>query len=158
VISLAVLLVPILVLVGGYQLISGRTQPVEVDPTSAIIAARSAGFEAVQPTGLEPGWVAVSAVFRTLDDGVTLRLGYVTPAGDSVQLVQSTVPESRLLAAELSEDAAVADTLDVDGTAWQRYPGRSGEVALVLRDADRTVVVVGKASESELRALAASLR
>jgi hypothetical protein len=158
VMSLLVLLVPVLVLVGGYQLVAGRTQPTEVDPSSAFIAAQSAGFEVAQPAGLEPGWVPVSAVFRNLEDGATLRLGYVTPDGDNVQLVQSTVPAPRLLAAELSDDAAPVGTVAVDGTAWQRYPGRSGEVALVLMEGDRTVLVVGQASESELRALAASLR
>lgn len=164
VISLVVLLVPLLVLVGGYQLLAGRTQPAEVDPSSTIMAARSAGFEVVQPAGLEPGWVLVSAVFRNLDEGATIRLGYVTPDGGSVQLVQSTVPISQLLAAELAEagepagEVSPTGEVDVGGTIWQRYPGRPGETALVLRDEDRTLVVVGSAHEPELRELAASVR
>jgi hypothetical protein len=156
-ISLLVLLVPVLVLVGGYQLVSGRTQPVTVDQTPAILAARGAGFEVAEPTGLGPDWVPVSGVFRTVDGGATLRLGYLTPAGEGVQLVQSTVAAARLLTEELTEDAAPAGTVEVDGIAWQRYPGRSGETALVLREAEHTLLVVGPAAESELRRLAASL-
>jgi hypothetical protein len=157
VISLLVLLVPVLVLVGGYQLLSGRTEPVAVDPSSAIIAAQQAGLRVAEPVGLASDWVPVSAVFRPVEDGGTLRLGYVTPAGDPVQVVQSTVPADELLAGELPEGVAPAGEIDLGDAVWQRYPGRPGETALMRRESDRTLLVVGPASQTELRTLAASL-
>lgn len=157
VISLLVLLIPVLVLVGGYQLLSGRTEPVAVDPSSAIIAAQQAGLRVAEPAGLAPSWVPVSAVFQPGEGGGTLRLGYVTPAGDPVQVVQSSLPADDLLAGELSEGAEPASEIDVGDAVWQRYPGERAETALVRREVDRTVLVVGSASQDELRALAAAL-
>jgi hypothetical protein len=158
VISLLVLLVPLLVLVGGYQLLAGRDRAVPVDQSAQIMAARNAGLEVTEPAGLGPAWVPVSATFRSDGAGATLRLGYVTPAGDPVQLVQSTVPAARLLAAELAEPAAPAGTVQVAGTTWHRYAGRPGETALVHQEPGRTMIVVGPAAGSELGELAASLR
>ena len=65
--------------------------------------ARSANaFPISQPDGLGSGWRPVSARYQTADGGATLRIGYVTPEGRGVQLVQSNVPADRLLRTELS--------------------------------------------------------
>jgi hypothetical protein len=156
VISLLVLLVPVMLLIGGYQLLAGRTQPVEVDPAPTLAAAEAAGLPVSAPTGLPDDWVPVSAVFRRTGEGLTLRVGYVTPGGGSTQLVQSTVPAERLLPAELPEAAAPAGSLDLAGRSWQRYQADAGR-ALVLLEPDRTVIVVGAVEEAELRTLAAAL-
>jgi hypothetical protein len=156
-ISLLVLVIPVLVLVGGYQLLAGRDQPVAIDQTPQITEAQRAGFDFSGPVDLSATWVPVSAVFRPVDGGATLRLGYVTPDGEPVQLVQSTVPAAQLLARELSEVTSPSGSVDVGGVEWQRYPGRPGEQALVLQVADRTVIVVGPAAESELTELAAAV-
>jgi uncharacterized protein DUF4245 len=157
VISLIVLLVPVVLLFGGYQLLAGRNQPVAVDPTGALAEARSAGLTATTPTGLGEDWVPVSAVFQRVDGGLTLRIGYVTPDRASVQLVQSTVPADRLLPAELPEAAAPAGELDVAGQPWQRYESESDGRSLVLMEPELTTVVVGDAAEAELQQLAASV-
>lgn len=161
ILSLLVLLIPTLLLVGGYQIVSGRTEPVPVDQSQEIDAARRAGFDVAQPVGLDAEWVPVSAVFRQVEGGATLRLGYVTPDGAPVQVVESTVPADRLLGEELSaRPGAPPDRtgeVAVAGAAWERYVGRHGETALVRRDQGRTLLVVGHASESELRQLAAAL-
>jgi hypothetical protein len=158
VISLLVLLVPVILLVSGYQLLSGRTQPVAVDPAPALADARAAGLAVAVPGELDAGWVPVSAVFRSGDGGLTLRLGYLTPAGASVQLVQSSIPADRLLAAELPDASTLTGAVEVAGHAWQRYSGTDRHQALVLLAVDQTTIALGAASEAELQALAASLR
>lgn len=161
VLSLLVLLIPTLLLVGGYQIISGRTEPVPVDQSQQIDSARRAGFDVAEPTGLGADWVPVSAVFRQEEGGATLRLGYLTPAGAPVQVVESTVPADRLLVRELSDRRSgppvPTGAVTVAGAAWERYAGREGETALVRREPERTLLVVGRADESELRELATAL-
>lgn len=156
-ISLLVVLVPVVLLVGGYQLLAGRTDPVAVDPAEAIAEARAAGMPVTVPAGLGEDWVPVSAVFRRADGGLTLRLGYVTPDRASVQVVQSTVPAEVLLPAELPEGAAPAGTLDVAGQPWQRYEAAGGARSLVLLEPELTTLAVGDAAEAELSQLAASV-
>lgn len=161
VLSLLVLLIPTFLLVGGYQIISGRTEPVPVDQSEQIDAARRAGFDVAEPAGLGADWVPVSAVFRQEEGGATLRLGYLTPAGGPVQVVESTVPADRLLAQELSnrpgEPPVPVGAVTVAGSAWERYEGRDGETVLARREPERTLLVVGRADESELKELASAL-
>lgn len=161
VISLLVLLVPVLVLVGGYQILAERDRPVPVTQEAQeaqIAAAQRAGLDVLTPAGLGEGWAPVSAVFRRLDGGATLRLGYVTPEGASVQVVQSSVAAGQLLPQELVAQPAPEGTVTVGAATWQRYPGRDGERALVRQQPGHTVLVVGAAAEPELRALAGALR
>lgn len=157
-ISLAVLLLPVVVLVGGYQILADRQDPVPVDPSARVAAAERAGMEVAEPADLGPAWVPVSAVFDSGRDGATLRIGYVTPDGDPVQVVQSTVPPAQLLKSELTAHPRPDGVVTLAHQRWERYPGRSGERALVSSDATRTVLVVGPADESLLRELAVSLR
>lgn len=149
---------PVLLLVGGYQLISGRNRPVEVDPAPALAEAEAAGMAVATPTGLGDDWVPVSAVLQRPAAGMTLRIGYLTPDGPSVQLVQSTVPAERLLPAELPDAAQPAGTVEVAGEPWQRYENQDGERALVHLTSSLTTVVVGSTSEAQLHQLAAGLR
>jgi hypothetical protein len=157
VISLLVLLVPVVLFVGVYQVISGRNLPVEVDPSGELAAAEEAGMPVTVPAGLAAGWVPVSAAFRTADAGGTVRVGYLTPDANSVQLVQSTAPAEELLAAELPDSAAPAGAVDVAGRSWQLYEADDDHLALVLLEPDRTVIAHGRAPETELRDLALSV-
>jgi hypothetical protein len=158
VISLLVLLIPLLVLVGGYQLLAGRNQPVQIDPSPHIREAQLAGFDFVAPADLGDAWVPVSAAFRSADEGATLRVGYVTPDGEPVQVVQSTLPAAQVLANELVARALPTGSITVAGAEWLQYPGRPGERALVLLyDDAMTVVVVGSTTDTELAHLAASV-
>lgn len=159
--SLLVLVVPVLLLVGGYQVVAGRTGPVAVDPAPALASAEAAGVAVVTPEGLGEGWTPISAVFQEAGPGGTggtVRIGYVTPDGGSVQLVQSTIPAEELLPAELSGAATPGGQLELAGQAWQQYLTADRDPALVRLQPEQTVLVVGEASETELRELAASLR
>jgi hypothetical protein len=157
ILSLLVLLIPLALLVGIYRVVHQGDQPVVIDPAPTVAGARDAGFPVAEPAGLGEGWRPVSAVFRSDAEEATLRLGYLTPAGSGVQVVQSTVPVERLLPAELGDSARMEGTVDAGGVPWQRYvAGRLGH-ALVLLEADRTILVMGNATDAELRALAAAL-
>jgi len=153
--SLLVLLVPVILGVLVYRVLFDGDEPVVVDPTSAIAEARAVGaFPVAEPTGLDSGWRTVSARFERGTDGAVLRLGYLTPDGDGVQLVQGNVPADRLVPQELTGKARPDGQLDIAGTTWQRYLARPGERALVLLEPARTVIVVGAAPMSDLRTLA----
>ncbi|MFJ8689099.1 DUF4245 domain-containing protein [Micromonospora wenchangensis] len=157
--SLLVLLVPIALLLAFYRGFLGGEQPTTVDAAPAYEQARAANvFPVAEPSGLGDGWRTVSASFRTVDDGATLRVGYLTPEGRGAQLVQSSVPPERLIPAELTAQGQPQGPADLGGANWQRYTGRGNEQALVLLEPDRTVIVVGDARDNELRELAGALR
>ncbi|MFY1675255.1 DUF4245 domain-containing protein [Plantactinospora sp. WMMB334] len=159
VISLLVLLVPIALVIGFGRLVLGADQPVLVDPTPAVRQARAAGaFPVSEPAGLGEGWRTVTADFRREAAGATLRIGYLSPDGDGVQLVQSSLPADGLLPAELTRDGRPRGVVELGGRGWQRYTARPGESALVLLEPDRTVLVVGQAPESELHRVVVALR
>ncbi|MFC0004593.1 DUF4245 domain-containing protein [Micromonospora siamensis] len=157
--SLLVLLVPIALLLAFYRGFLGGDQPTVVDAAPAYEQARAANaFPVSEPAGLGEGWRTVSAGYRTVDGGSSLRIGYLTPEGQAAQLVQSDVPPERLIPAELTREGQPQGPVDLGGRSWQRYTARGNEQALVLLEPDRTVIVVGDARENELRQLAAALR
>ncbi|MEQ4301193.1 DUF4245 domain-containing protein [Plantactinospora sp. B6F1] len=159
VISLLVLLVPIALVIGFARVFLGAEQPVVIDPTPVLQEARAANaFPVSEPTDLTDGWRTVTAQFRREAAGATLRLGYLSPDGGGVQLVQSSLPAEGLLPAELTRDGQPQGTVEVGGRLWQRYTARPGESALVLLEPDRTVLLVGRASEDQLRQVVSSLR
>ena len=154
--SLAVLLVPILILFIGYETVFSGSAPIPVDPSDAWSAARHAAtFPVVQPQGLPARWTVTSAAYGS----GTLRVGYVTPAGTGLQLVETAAPVDQFLPAELGTDARPGNLVTIGGRQWRAYPSvRSGNRALVLVDDGRLVVVVGSANDDDLRTIAAALR
>ncbi|TNH28372.1 DUF4245 domain-containing protein [Micromonospora orduensis] len=158
-ISLLVLLVPIALLLAFYRGFLGGDQATTVDPAPAIEQARSANvFPVSQPQGLGSDWRTVSARYQTVDGGANLRIGYLTPEGRGVQLVQSSVPAERLLPAELTDQGQPQGPTVLAGRTWQRYTARGNQQALVLLEPTRTVLVIGDARDNELRDLAGALR
>jgi hypothetical protein len=153
--SLLVLLVPVVLVVGLYRVLGGDRPPV-VDTAPAIAQARAqAGFGVLVPIGLD--WRASSAVYRAEEGGATLRIGYVTPGGSGVQLIESSMPADALLARELGEGPRLTGTVTVAGQDWQRYAARKDETALVRTEPGRTLIVIGHAPDEELVRLAGSL-
>ncbi|MBQ1018524.1 DUF4245 domain-containing protein [Micromonospora sp. D93] len=158
-ISLLVLLVPIALLLAFYRGFLGGDQATTVDPAPAIEQARSANvFPVSQPQGLGSDWTTVSARYQTVEGGANLRLGYLTPEGRGVQLLQSSVPADRLLPAELTSQGQPQGPTELAGHTWQLYTARGNQQALVLLEPIRTVIVIGDARDNELRELAGSLR
>jgi hypothetical protein len=155
--SLLVLLVPIVVLLGVYRFLGGES-PTVVDPSSAYADARAAHAFPVAEPSVPAGWKPVSSVFRRGDAGAVLRVGFSSPTGGTAQLVESNVPAGALLAAELGAGARDQGVVTLDGQAWRRYTASKGDRALVLGQPDRTIIVMGGASDAELSRLAAALR
>ncbi|MEV4820324.1 DUF4245 domain-containing protein [Micromonospora sp. NPDC049274] len=157
-ISLLVLLIPIALLLAFYRGFLGGDQATTVDAAPAIEQARSANtFPVSEPQGLGSGWRTVSARYQTVDGGANLRIGYLTPEGRGVQLLQSNVPAERLLPAELTDQSQPQGPTELGGRTWQRYTARGNQQALVLLEPTRTVLVVGDARDNELRDLAGAL-
>ncbi|MEU5783689.1 DUF4245 domain-containing protein [Micromonospora lupini] len=158
-ISLLVLLIPIALLLAFYRGFLGGDQATTVDPAPAIEQARSANtFPVSEPQGLGSGWRTVSARYQTVEGGANLRIGYLTPEGRGVQLLQSNVPVEQLLPAELTDQSQPQGPTELAGRTWQRYTARGNQQALVLLEPTRTVLVVGDARDNELRDLAGALR
>lgn len=158
-ISLMVLLLPLLLVFGACQVLFDGDEPPLADPAPALADARNAAlFRIDEPTDLGDGWRPVRASFRRGEQGATLRIGYHGPDGGGVQLVQSNVPVDTLLPTELTAQAQAQGATEVAGRTWQRYSARPGELALVLLEPERTVIVVGSVPESVLRQLAGALR
>ncbi|HEY3008167.1 MAG TPA: DUF4245 domain-containing protein [Micromonosporaceae bacterium] len=156
--SLIVLLIPVFLIVVAYRVLQGGDQPVAVDPAPAIAEARAAGLVVAEPTGLRSGWQPASAQLTRDQGGAVLRIGYRTPSGTGAQLVESSGPAEQLLPAELTSRARPAGTEEIGGRTWQRYAARPGERAFVLLEPARTVIVLGSATDPELRELVVSLR
>jgi hypothetical protein len=155
--SLLVLLLPIALVLGFYRLVLDGDDPIAVDPAPAVAEARASGlFPVLEPTGLPDDWHVSTATFRRTDDGAVLRIGYVGPGGDPVQLVESSVPSATLLPAELGKTGP-GGTVKAGTRTWQRYETRPSEEAMVLAEKGRTIIIVGATSIDTLSVLAGSL-
>ncbi|OLB76350.1 MAG: hypothetical protein AUI14_19030 [Actinobacteria bacterium 13_2_20CM_2_71_6] len=154
--SLAALLIPIFVLLIVYRVVYSGDAPIAVDASGTWDAARhGAHFTVLEPAGLPAKWTVISATFR---DG-TLRVGYVTPDGTGLQLVESDRPGDELLPAELGTDARPGNLSTIGDRLWRAYPATArGDHALVLTDSGRTTILIGTASDADLRTFAAALR
>jgi hypothetical protein len=156
--SLLVLLVPIVLAFAGYRALAGEDADA-VDPAPAYASARAANtFPVAEPDGLRGGWRPIIARYGRDDAGPVLRVGYATPADASVQLVQFGTGGDGRVAKLIGTAPAAAGTVEAGGRQWQRYTLADDKRAYVLREADRTVVLVGDAADAELRTLAGALR
>ncbi len=157
--AVLVLLVPVALLVAVYVFFFGGNNVIAVDPGDTYSAARaSAHFTVVQPAGLPGSWKPVSSVYEAGTPSI-LRVGYVTPSGAGIQLVESDRPADTLIKSELGSEATVARTVTVNGTVWGVVPSTNGSnLALVDSEFGRVVIIRGQASQAELTQFAAALR
>jgi Protein of unknown function (DUF4245) len=154
-ISMVVLLVPLAIVFVISRLLGGG-DPVVVDASPALSQA-AAAFPIGTPHGLASGWRPVSATFGAENDGKALRIGYVTPVGGAVQLIESTETVDGLLVRELGDNTRPTGPVMINGTAWRSFDVRTNEKALVRTDSGRTDIVIGKAGPDELRTLATAV-
>lgn len=129
-----------------------------VDPVPQITAWRGAVPGAPAPEGLPDRWRTTVARYDSAPD--RLRLGHVTPAEQYAEFAASTGPADEWVA-QLTGEAPVVGTVDVDGTSWTQHREADGSLSLVRRDGNVTVVVGtlrSTASLEELRVLAAAVR
>lgn len=155
--SLMVLLIPLALIVAVYRFRGGE-DVVVVDPAPAIAQARGAQlFPVAAPEGLAADWQPVSAVFQASGGVGTLRVGYITPSGGAVQLIESNENAGSLLARELGDQVRPQGDVTVNGKTWRSSTVRGDESALVDTSSERTVIVVGQAGLDEMTKLAQSL-
>jgi hypothetical protein len=159
VISIGLLLVVVFALFGLYRCLGGD-EPTTVDAGPVYAEARDAkAFPVLQPSGLPDGWDSVSATYQPQSGGAILRIGMTTPSGKGVQLIEGNVQPDILLTRELGDSAqATGDVVDLGGRQWQVYNARDGERAYVWQEPERTVIVIGRATEEELKQLATALK
>ncbi|WP_203916383.1 DUF4245 domain-containing protein [Rugosimonospora africana] len=157
--SIAVLIIPIFLLLGVYRVFFAGDDPIAVDSSQTYATAKhDAPFQVLEPTGGPAGWPSISATVGKVTDGWVLRVSYVPPAKTGLQLVESSRPVNALLADELGSTARPGALESIGGRPWRSYPSvHTGARALVLVDNGRTTIVTGTASDSDLRAFAASL-
>jgi hypothetical protein len=156
--SLAVLIIPIALVLTFYRVVLNGDAPITVDPGQSIQQARAAAvFPVLVPAGLSDDWHVASSAWKPAPEGATLRIGYVAPDDDSALLVQSSIPPEQLLPVEIGRTAEPRGTFRDGERAWRAYDARPGELALVLTEPGRTVVLVGTTDEENLQTLAASL-
>lgn len=155
--SLAVLLIPIALIALFYKFVLSGDAPVTIDPSPTIQEAQAAEVFPIAVPKLGDDWHASSATWQKAAAGSTLRIGYVDPDDNPVQLIESNIDSQTLARTELSSDAAQTDRYTTGGKTWALYTGRPGEQGLVLFDQGRTIIIVGKAKATQLQDLAASL-
>jgi hypothetical protein len=149
--SLGVLLVPILLVILVGRFLYGDSTTATVDPELALKGAARASMQPI-PAGTAPAdWKIVSARFK---DGV-LRIGYVDPSQQGVQLVQS--PSATVVATELGKDARQVGEVPAAGKTWTQWAGRDGLTALARSDGPTTIVLLGSVGVDELSLLASTV-
>jgi hypothetical protein len=156
--SFGVLIVPILVVILGFNAL-GADSVTRVDPGDSYSSAEaSGGFTVLRSEGLGKDWHLTAADAPRTGGELTLRIGLVAPSGRFARFAESGRPARQALAAELGGTPRSTGAEEINGQPWLRYPGRGEEQALVSVRKDVVVVVTGTADLAELRELAASLR
>jgi len=116
----------------------------------------------VRVPAVPPDWRA-NAVDRAPvgEAGRSVRVGYLTPDGRYLRLVQSDATEEALLRAAVGSGAVTAQgAVDVEGQRWVSYLGERGEAIWITEAAAGAppvrLLVTGSGSESDFRTLAAA--
>lgn len=156
--SIGILIVPIVLLLGFYNFALDGDEPVAIDAAPTLEAARAANvFEVTTPDGLDDAWHLQSATFKRENGGATLRLGYSDPDSEPVQLVESSVATATLIPAELGDSPEATGTVLKGARTWQQYDARPGEVALVLLEKGRSLIVIGQSEPERLAEFVSTL-
>jgi hypothetical protein len=148
VLSLAVLLVPILLIIAVGRFLYGDTTTATVSPQLALQGAARASMQPIPAPAAPDGWKIVSAQFQ---DGV-LRIGYLDRSDKGVQLVQGTALD--LVNQELGDDARPAGEVTAAGETWSKWDARNGFSALTRKEGATTIVLQGPVPSAELATLA----
>jgi Protein of unknown function (DUF4245) len=162
-------LIPLLVLVGALVAFAwpraGSNDGVHVvDIVGPIAAARQNGLAVLTPTGLDPRWRPTSVDYtqEQLTNGqvttpASLRIGFVSPAGDYAELMQSDdVRNGSVLASYGSLDAT--NPVKIGTVSWDGFQTSRNRELIRLVSGNREIIVTGSASAAELSTLAGSLR
>ncbi len=134
----------------------------KVDYQTWVKAGRSDGKLAVYvPSPLPKGWEATSASYET-GTQPAWHLGLLTAGRKYVGVEESRDSAQDLVDEHVDPDATRGKDVRIDGVTWQTWRDAGGDYAVVrgLDGPDGTpesLLVVGSAPESQVRALAGSL-
>lgn len=124
-------------------------------------AAKRLPFD-VRVPALPAGWRANSASSQPAAGAPAVRVGWLTPQGRYLRVVQAAAAESELVVAELGTGAVASGPVEVAGRRWVSYGG-GGEPAWVAEfaaEAGRSsvrVLITGSGAEDDFRAAAAAV-
>ncbi|MEE2521624.1 DUF4245 domain-containing protein [Pseudarthrobacter sp. J75] len=134
----------------------GFVSTVDVNGT----AANAAGVAGFTPATPDTGGSYRSNYARwesgTSDGVPTWEVGYLTPAGSFIGLVQTRAANPTWLA-QVTTNAPVTGTRDAGGQAWEIRDTGQGEKNLILNHRGTTVVLSGPASLDEFGTLASAV-
>lgn len=155
--SMAVLVVPLVLVVAGYQWLTAV--PASLDPAPAYAQARATAKFPIRTVAPPAEWEVATADAKTVAGGVTtLRIGFRTVADAGARVIQSDQKAPQLFVAELGGVRRPTGTVTIGANRWQVYDGRSNETAYGLTLPTHTILVIAAtgsgATVSDLRTLA----
>jgi Protein of unknown function (DUF4245) len=122
-------------------------------------ARRDAPYPVAGPEGLGAHWRSTSVTYDSADPRhVTWHIGFVDPQQQYVAVEQSNGPAEPFISqVTLKSHRDGTRTVTIGGQVWERYTGGRYD-ALVRKQPGHTTVVLGTATDAQLRAMAAALR
>ena len=171
IVALGVLVLVVVVVGGATRGCSFSPGGPSVDPTGLPMVDAPAELRALAPSvpfvvrvpAVPPGWRSNSVEQDRVDpadavSGRAVRVGYLTPEGRYLRLVQSDGTEEALLAAETGSTPVPAQgTADVVGVTFVIYGVPDDEPIWIGTLDDVRVLITGSGSEADFQALAGAL-
>lgn len=166
VVALGVLLVVILLAGGVTRSYSFAPTGPTVDPSGLPVVDAPSELRAlrvpfpVRVPAVPDGWRSNSVGQDRVEGGRAVRVGFITPAGRYLRLLQSDAPDAALLAVETgATPVAASGPVDVTGQRWIVYPRGSDEPIWITEVATPgaapvRMLITGSGSEDDFRALA----
>lgn len=112
-------------------------------------AASQAGFSLLIPDPMPDGWRVTSARWEITNDSSpdpVWFIGIVTDRGEYLQIVQSATQRPEFIGRSIG-DALPTGSVDISGTAWQRYEQRD-PINRVLVNVTNGVTTIVSGTES----------
>ena len=167
VISLAVILIPVLLIVAFFSL-PADDAPEAVDVAPVLARAQTASpYPLIVAEGLDAGWTPVRAAFAADGDawidsrpavGDSWQVGYLSPEGTYFGVQQRNASETAFIDDITRDGVAMGGQVDAAGRTWERFESRDGRTrTLVSLGDDSTAVVAADTDFLELEAFAALL-
>lgn len=162
--SLAVLLVPVLIIIAIYAR-PGDETPRPVDYQTVLAQAREESpYPVLAPRNLPESWIPTRARWAKagqtwLDgkpaSGNSWQLGFLDPAGTYIAVQQRDGAAIAPFIAQLTRDGKPGEQVSLGGRLWQRHVSADGRTrSLVHSQGQMSVVVAGDTEFAQLESFA----